>query len=478
MVMRGNSSISRTILKAMGLFGSVQVANILCAIIRTKLVAVWIGPAGIGLFSIFNNAAEMVFSITSLGMRNSCVRDVAMAEESGNRERVRRIIAVVRKWSWFVSLLSAVVMLSIAPMLSKFTFGDYSHVWDFILLSCVLMFFALTNGEQAILQGTSKLRMLAHASVWGVAAGLLVSIPLFYFLREDSIVISIIVYQLMLLIFTYLFRHKDFPPAKIPAKEAFKEGKGFVKLGIYLTLTGFITSLFSYAFSAYLNRVSGIGEVGFYQAGYALVNKYVGLIFTAIGMEYYPRLSKIQNSHLRMRVFVSQEINISMLVLIPIVSVFLLCRELVVSILYSADFHVIVPFISWAIIGTCFRAYSWCMAFVVLAKGDGRIYIMMETASALFGFGLNILFYHFYGLTGLGISYVVWYLLYCVIVGIVYFRNYRFSVSMKSTLLSVTAFFAMLMIMLLMEHGFMFAAIVATAVLSVVCLRKVYKLCF
>ena len=38
---------------------------------------------------------------------------------------------------------------------------------------------------------------------------------------------------------------------------------------------------------------------------------------------------------------------------------------------------------------------------------------------------LNILFYSQWGLNGLGMSFVVWYVVYCVIVGVVYFGRYR-----------------------------------------------------
>ena len=468
--------ISRTIVKSMGLFGGVQIANILCAIIRTKLVAVWIGPAGIGLFSLFNNAAEMVSSITSLGIRNSAVRDVAVAAESHDALRLGRVIAVIKHWSWFVSIFGAAVMIAIAPLLSDFTFGSYSRTWDFILLSCVLMFYGLVNGEQTILQGVSSLRRLAHASVWGVAAGLLVSIPLFYFWGIDSIVTSIVLYQAMLLLFTWIFRHKDYECVKLSVKEAFTEGKEFVKLGIFLTLSGFVTTLFSYAFSVYLNRTAGTAEVGFFQAGYTLVNKYVGLIFTAIGMEYYPRLARIHNSRMRMRVFVSQEINISVLVLMPIVALFVLLREVMVSVLYSGEFSVIVHYISWAIAGSFFRAYSWCMAFVVLAKGDGRTYLTMETASAVFGFVLNVLFYHYWGLTGLGVSNVVWYFLYCIIVGIVYFRKYRFSISLAATASTVIAFAVSIVVVIFVDAGLLIAAGLLSAIIVFLCLHRIIKI--
>ena len=75
--------------------------------------------------------------------------------------------------------------------------------------------------------------------------------------------------------------------------------------------------------------------MGLYQAGYTLINKYTGLILTALGMEYYPRLAKVVDSRLRLRAFVSQEINVAITVMAPIVALFILLREFIVWFLYS-----------------------------------------------------------------------------------------------------------------------------------------------
>lgn len=460
----------------MGIFGGAQVISILCAIIRTKLVAVWIGPAGVGLFGLFNNAIEMLSTATSLGIRNSSVRDMAIARQSGKAKLVSTTIAVVKKWAWFTSIGGAVLTIALAPLLSRITFGTESHTWEFVLLSVVLMFNGLTGGEQAILQGNSALKRLAHASVWGVVGGLVISIPMFYFWREASIVPSIVAYSAMVLLFTLLFRHKDYTPVKVSVKEAYSKGKEFVRLGIYMTVSLFITLLFAYIFSVYLNYTSGTKEVGFYQAGFTLINKYVGLIFTAIGMEYYPRLSGIHHSRMRIRAFVSQEMNIAMLVLLPVVSLFLVMREWIVSLLYSSEFHVIIPFISFAIIGTIFRAYSWCLAFVILAKGDGKTFLLTELLSTVSGFALNVLFYRYWGLTGIGISFVIWYFLYCIIVGIPYFKKYGFSITRGANGLTLLALAATITVLVLMETHQTAIAIALTSVLTATCLHKVYRL--
>ena len=177
-----SSTISKKILKAMGLFGGVQALNIICSLIRTKLIAVWIGPMGIGLFGLYNSAIDMIASFSSLGIRNSSVRDIASEK---NELQKKKLIIVIRRWSWIVGIFGAVITMALSPLLSKWTFGDYDHIWGFILLSVILLLNAYSKGEEAVLQGTSKLKFLAKGSVIGVAAGVLISIPLFYFWRIE-----------------------------------------------------------------------------------------------------------------------------------------------------------------------------------------------------------------------------------------------------------------------------------------------------
>ena len=49
------SNLTSGALKALGIFGGVQSVNIIFSIVRTKLIAIWIGATGVGLFGIYNN---------------------------------------------------------------------------------------------------------------------------------------------------------------------------------------------------------------------------------------------------------------------------------------------------------------------------------------------------------------------------------------------------------------------------------------
>lgn len=473
---KGQSNISRMAMKAMGLFGGVQVMGILCSIIRTKLVALWIGPVGIGLFGLFNNALEMISTGTNLGIRSSSVRDISQATENNTPGIVARMIAVVRKWSLWLGLAGALLTLSMAPVLSQLTFGDGAHVWGFVALSIAVLLQALTNGEYAVLQGTARLKRLASVTLWGTITGLAVSIPLFYLLRERSILPSIIAYAVALAAFAWIFRSREYPAVKVSRGETYEMGKGFVKLGIFMTLGNFASILASYAFNAWLNVNAGTEAVGFYQAGYTLINKYTGLILTALGMEYYPRLAKVVDSRLRLRAFVSQEINVAITVMAPVVALFILLRELVVWILYTPEFNVILTFVSWGMIGTVLRTLSWCLAFTILAKGDGKTYLWTEVASAVINLVLNILFYHWWGLTGLGIAFLVSYVLYTIIVAVVYFKVYRLTVSSASLYNLLWTLAVAAAVMVCMETGHTVVAAIITAVSLAVAGRQIVAL--
>ena len=472
----GRGNISRMAMKAMGLFGGVQVMGILCSIIRTKLVAMWIGPVGIGLFGLFNNALEMISTGTNLGIRSSSVRDISQALGSHDSGLVARMVTVVRKWSLWLGLAGALITLSLAPLLSRLTFGDSTHIWGFVALSIAVLLGALTNGEYAVLQGTARLKRLASVTLWGTIVGLAVSIPLFYLLRERSILPSIIAYAAALAGFAWVFRNRDYPAAQVSPRETFDMGKGFVKLGIFMTLGNFATILASYAFNAWLNVNAGTDQVGFYQAGYTLINKYTGLILTALGMEYYPRLSQVADSRLRLRAFVSQEINVAIAIMAPVVALFIVLRELVVWILYTPDFNVILTFVSWGMIGTVLRTVSWCLAFTILAKGDGKTYLWTEAASAIINLALNIVFYRWWGLTGLGIAFLVSYLLYTLIVAVVYFRQYRLTVTRASLYNLLWTLAVAAAVMAAMESGYTILAAAVTVVSIAVGARQVVAL--
>lgn len=420
-----HKGLSAHVLKIMGIFSGVQIVTILCSIVRTKLVAIWLGPEGMGLFGLYQSGIDTMGSVSQMSIGTGVVRRLASAP----REAIARLVKVIRRWGCTLGLIGASATLLLSPVLSEFAFGDRNHTLGFALLSISVFLVTVSNSESAIFQGLKQYRRLAKATVSGALLGLAISAPMFYFWGLDSIIPSLLTYAVCVFACYWLPRHRTEPTGPISVRDTFEEGKSFAILGVYMTMTVFASNLASYVFMSYLNTRAGSETAGFFQAGFTLVNRYVGLVLTAIGMEYLPRLSEVSHSRIRVRVFLSHEIVLIMLVLFPVITLFVTADELIVRILYARDFITMLPFVTWAVIGTVFRGWSWCMAFVILARNDGKAFLLTELISAAAYIVLNIIFFETFGIAGMGYAYILWYLLYTLIVWVVCRRRYGLGIS-------------------------------------------------
>lgn len=415
------SNLTAGILKALGIFGGVEMVKIICSVVRSKLIAIWIGSVGVGLFGIYNTAIDLLNVIFQLGIRDSAVRDIA-----ANKSNTTHTIIIVRRWALILGLIAFIATIAISPALSIITFDDNSHTLSFIVIAFIIFMASIQNGELAILQGTNQLGRLAKATMWGVITGVVISIPMFYFWGIDSVLPALVVFSLATTIAILSQRVKVLNPVPhITLRETIDKGRGFIILGTFLTISAIVNNLVSFLFMAYLNTEGDTSTVGYYNAGYTLINRYLGVIFIAIAMEYYPRLSQVIKSNRRTSTFVSHEMSVALWVMLPVIAIFISANELIISLLYSSDFLAAQPFVVWATTGTIFRAISWCMAYVILARGDGKIFLFTESASAVTCITLNIFAYRHWGLEGLGMAYVAWYIIYTLIVGCVYYFRYR-----------------------------------------------------
>ena len=91
----------RSIFKATSLFGGVQVYQILIQIIKSKILAVLLGPSGIGIQGLFQSALDLVKQGSSMGIAQSAVRDVAEAHGSGDVDRINETVSILRKIVWW-----------------------------------------------------------------------------------------------------------------------------------------------------------------------------------------------------------------------------------------------------------------------------------------------------------------------------------------------------------------------------------------
>lgn len=425
-----NQSSYRSIFKATSLFGSVQFFQILIQIVKSKFIAILLGPAGVGIIGLYQSGMQLVQNITNMGLASSAVRDVSEAFGLKDYSRINQVITTIRRLVWGTGILGMIVLAVVSPILSKISFGNYDYTIPFIVLSVTLLLDQICAGQKVILQGLRRLTELAKCSVIGSAFGLLVSVPFYYLLGVNGIVPTLILNSVCALVVSWLYSRR-IPVQRVEQapKETLKQGRMMLVMGISMSLSGIFSTVASYIIRAYIQYVNGVEEVGLFQAGFIIMTTYVGLVFNAISTDYYPRLAAVNKDNLKCQEIINQQGEMATLILAPMLSVCLVFMPVILKILYSDDFLKANDYICWASIGMYLRLAAWVISFSFVAKAESKLFMINEALACCYYVVFSIVGYYLGGLRGIGIAFAFQYLVYLIQVYLIARKRYKFRFS-------------------------------------------------
>ncbi len=394
------------IFKYTGLFGGIQGLNILVGLVRNKIIALLLGPMGLGLISIYNTASTLLQNSTNFGLQISGVRAISQAFDSGDVALTNHHIRILRTWSLFAALLGAIVCLLSSHWLSQWAFSSEDYTLEFMLLAPVVAMTAITGGETAVLKATRRLRQLARISVLGVLGALVVSVPLFFRFGNDGIIPSLIIIALVQMLLVTVHSYRYYPPVFSFGKSAFLEGKTMIAVGVAFVIAGVFGSGAEFVIRSFLSDMS-VSLAGLYNAGYMITMTYAGMVFAAMETDYYPHLSAICNDTAKMNGAVNRQIEVSLTIVAPMLVALMLSLPVLIPLLFSGKFMPVVGMTQIAILAMYFRAVNLPISYITLAKGDSMAYMLLELAYDIL-IVLTVIFgYNNWGLDGTGIALVV-----------------------------------------------------------------------
>lgn len=435
-----NYSSYRSAVKSTALIGGAQVIQIFVSILRAKIIAVLIGSAGMGMNALLQSAIVLIQQLSGLGVSQSAVREISQASVDGNNMNISRKVSVFKILMLISGVLGTLICLIASPWLSKFLFASPDYTWAFAAVSISILFATLAGGNATIMQATRNLSYLAKASVLGVILSLVMAIPLFYFLGINGVVPAVVAGYLSIYIANWYYARKikfDKVESLIPA-EIFSEAKPMVKLGFVLMISGLMMALMSLALNGFISRIGGVSDVGFYQAASNICMQGMTVVNAVLVSDYFPRLSAICNNPVQTKKTINQQAELIILILGPLSALLIIFAPIVVRILLSSEFIIILPMLRWMSLALIFRGVWLALSYVILARGDKWTYLIYD---ALIGNGLGFVFniaaYYFWGLKGLGISYVAGSVFMVVVLYTIIKKKYNYNFNTEFTKLFI-----------------------------------------
>lgn len=433
--MKDKANSYRSILKGTSIFGGVQIFQILATLLRGKFVALLLGPEGMGIANLYTSSGHTLHKIAGLGLPLALTKEISTSKDDPSA--LGHTMAIARRLILVTGLLAAVACLVLAPWLSELTFNDSSHTMGFRFLSIGVFFATAAAGEAALLQGMHDVKRLSRATLVGSCSGLVLGVPLYYFFGFNGIVPAIILMTGVSWGFYRWSTGKSIRGERIGFswRQHLPTVRKLVMLGLVLMASDAIGNLCTYLLNVFLRSEGGYDTVGFYSAANSITNQYAGMVFAAMALDYFPRLTAIAADNTAMREVVNRQSEIVSYIVTPLAMLLLITSPIVIRILLTAEYLCITELMRWMAIGVMFKALSFPMGYIAFAKDNKRLFFILEgVVGNVSNFLCACLFYHFFGLIGLGYGMVVDNALCLILYYIVnrHYYGYRFNAGVRT----------------------------------------------
>jgi O-antigen/teichoic acid export membrane protein len=422
----------RNIFKSTFIFGGSQVIGLLVSLIRNKFAAVLLGASGMGLNGVFMSTLNLIKAITSLGINESAVRDIAKSNGSNDVEQINKTYAVFKFWVYLTGALGFVSLVIFAPYISLFAFKNDQHALDFQLLSLTLVFGALSGGITTYLRGIQQIQLLATANVVGAVLGLVFTIPFYYFLGIRGIIPSLLISAFITLLISIYFKRKfNIQRAELTFKELFLNGAPMVKLGLSLTTVTILASIVTFVLNSFIIKFGGLHNVGIYNAGVSIIEFYIGMVFTTIAADFFPRLSSVIHDENSWKKLINDQLELAFIMLSLGLVLLITTAPFLIRIILSEELSAALVFIYAAALYVPFKVLVWIPGFYLIAKGENKVFLSFEIIGNILLLSISILMYKTFSIRGLGYALVLYYSISALATFILMRLKYDFHFSNK-----------------------------------------------
>lgn len=468
------------ILKASSIIGGSSVYNYALGIIKTKFVAVLLGPSGVGLVGIYNSLIALSSTVSIMGLNSSGVREISASKAKGDNERIGQIQVAIRRIAVILGMLGALCICLLAGKISNSLFGTDDHILAIRLLSVLLIIAAFRSSQGATLQGFREVGALAKVSIISASAGLVLAISLYAVLGERGIVPVILTLGITTTFVSWWYARRLFiRPVSNSWRNTLHHAKHLLPMGAALAWGALLSELVPFFARALIVRELGTEANGLYVAAWAISGLFINFLLSAMWADYFPRLSASADDPVAVRTIVNEQTEMGVLIALPGVLLLLACAPLVIWLLYTSAFVEAATLMPWLLLGLFGRITSWPMGIIMLAKGDSKVFAITQTVSVGLHLILIIAFFQSYGLQGIAIAFAVNNIVYNL--ALVIFLRIRYGFLWNATVVRMiaTAIIAYLITaatqVSLKTLPFALVAFVVVSIASVISLTELYR---
>lgn len=396
----------------------------LSGLVINKFIAMYIGPAGMGIIGNFRGFVESVLFIANGSIHQGIVKYIAEYQE--DEAEKQKILSTSLKIMIVCSIAVGLVVFFFRNKISDLVLENRDFNSVLVVLSFTIVLFALNTLLMSLLNGLKEIKKYVLINIISSLFSLVFSSLLIYKFQLFGALLALATNQSVIFLVTTIFvaRAKWFSIKLFVAKfdkGYLKKLSGFALMGLLQASAEPLTKIFirSYTSDALTPEDAGLLE-GMWQ----LSVYYLLMISTSLSVYYLPRLSEINNGK-----ELWSEIKSGYKTIIPIVMVIsgiiFLLKDFIIRVLFDESFAGMSELFLFQLIGDVIKIASWLLAFLMLAKAMTKLYIITQIIFLGIFILLSVIGINQYELVGVTYAHTITYVLYFITVSIIFRRMFK-----------------------------------------------------
>lgn len=434
----------KSIAKSSGLIAFVQVAQMLFALFRNKAISLLLGSGAFGLYSIYNTFIEMGTVFAVFGLNNSVVRELSRCRD--DKQAVGKVYYISNRLIFVSSAIIFLLIFVFAEEIGFYMFNEKGHTAGVRCVAFIILFMVAAKEGYAILNGIRSLRKLAISQIISSGIGSIGVVVAVLLWKSDAIPAALGIISVTMSIITYIYVRKEgIREVKVSWGEFKMTSHTLLYIGAGVTVAGIVSTVMTLMSKSFLTEHYSISAVGLYQSSWTISNLYTGIILTAMGVDFMPRLSKIIDDSKKATELINQQIIFGVVLSSIAISGILLFSKEILYILYAKEFEAASTIVRWHIVGVFLRVITFPFSYTILAKGKAKLYATVQTLFWTGDYILLMVCSYFWGFDGLGVNYPIAYLCYFTMTFMAAKRicHFSFSTELKKVLIRISIFLSL-----------------------------------
>lgn len=429
-----------SILRATVILGSGSVVGLIAGFLSNKAYAVWIGPDGVGLLGLFQSFLGITVIGAGMGLSSGLVRLGAphVKDEASNSQ-----LFALRQAAWQIYrltiLIFTIIILAFSHPIAEHLLAG-SPVWGVGLLALGLALSLAAGVQIGLLNAYHRVGLLAQVTALSSIFGAVWGITLVWFWRENALPWVVLGVPLGQFVLSRIFLGRlRMPLNKANSRDIKAARIELLRFGLPFVASQLVGSVVQLGMPFLVLHQLGQDEVGYYRAAILFSTAYIGFLLNALGQDFYPRLSALQNKPRAFCATLDIQQRFVLLIGSPLVVVSLALAPLAVSVFFSSEFKPAVDILRWHLLGDLFRFVSWTLGYAVLAGLPNRAYLITETLGGVCLLTFSLWGMDRFGTSGLGVGWLLTYFCYLIVTGIAVAFGLRWRPSLTNVFLFLCA---------------------------------------